>query len=267
MLAFVLAVLLLVPAQKPQPSVARAWSVLKAGVSDTHADKRSKAVFALQIIKRDPAAEEMAEQALKDTATDVRAEAAAVLGKLQARKAIPKLREALNDPEIKVVLSATEALYLLHDPAAYEVYYAILTGKRKTSQGLVQSQLAILKNPHQLEKLAFETGIGFVPFGSMGYEAWKTITHDDSAPVKAQAAERLARDPDSKSGQALVDALYADKWQIRAAAASALAEREDPVLSKDLVPVLEDENDTVRYHAAAAIIELSTAKRRTSHHP
>jgi HEAT repeat protein len=266
MLAFALALFLSVPVQKEQSPATKAWSVLRDGLSDSHSDKRSKAVQSLQIIKHDHEAEVLAEKALVDTAAEVRAEAAAVLGKQQARTALPKLRAALNDPEVKVVLSATEALYNLHDPAAYDVYYAILTGQRKSSQSLVQSQMAILKNPHQLEKLAFETGIGFVPFGSMGYEAWKTITHNGSAPVKAQAAERLAKDPDPKTKQALVDALFADNWQVRAAAATALANRGDAGMSKDLLPALDDTNDTVRYHVAAAIIELSTLKRRVSAH-
>lgn len=110
----------------------------------------------------------MAEVALNDADKDVRSEAATSLGRMNARQARPRLRACLNDNEIQVVLACTNALYLFKDPVAYQVYYALLTGNRKSSQGLPQSQLNTLHDRKQLEKLAFETGIGFVPFGGMG---------------------------------------------------------------------------------------------------
>ena len=206
----------------------------------------------------------MAEEALEDKSADVRAEAATALGHMDARSAIPRLKKVLKDEQdVKVVLSEANALYLLHDPAAYEIYYAVLTGERKSKESLVQSQLDILKNRRQLEKLAFEAGIGFVPYGSMGYEAWKTIMHNDSAAVRADAAEKLARDPDPSSGKALVEACTNSKPIIRAAAADALATRGDPALANALVPLLTDNTSYVRYEAAAALIHLSRSRKRT----
>jgi HEAT repeat protein len=247
-------------------SVDPAWSVLNAGAAHTSADERAKAIHALFLLKGNRRAERMAEQALNDKSADVRAEAATALGRMDARTAIPRLKELLkNEQQIKVVLSDANALYLLHNPAAYEIYYAVLTGERKGQESLVQSQLDILKNRHELEKLAFETGIGFVPYGSMGYEAWKTITHNNSGAVKADAAEKLARDPDPRSGKALVEACTNSKPTIRAAAADALATRGDPRLASALVPLLTDNTSYVRYEAAAALIHLSPAPKRARH--
>ena len=110
-----------------------------------------------------------------------------------------------------------------------------------------------------MEKLAFETGIGFVPFGSMGYQAWKTVTRDDATPVRVAAAAKLANDPDPKSGEALARMCSDKKWQIRAAAADAIAMRGDPSLAQSLVPLLVDDNDIVRCEAAAAVIRLCAA--------
>jgi HEAT repeat protein len=242
------------------PALNKAWSILQAGAQEKAPDKRARAVGALGIAGANARAQAMAEKALTDDNREVRVEAATALGKMRATKAKPALNRALKDKEAAVVLAATNALYQMNDPIAYEVYYAILTGKQKSSQGLIQSQLDILHDRKQMEKLAFETGIGFVPFGSMGYEAWKTITHDDSSAIRALAAERLAKDPDASSGGALIEFCTDKKWQVRAAAVSALAERGDAGLSDPLIPLLEDSNDTVRYETAAALIRLSAAR-------
>jgi HEAT repeat protein len=87
--------------------------------------------------------------------------------------------------------------------------------------------------------------------------------------VRAAAAERLANDPDLKSGRALADACSDKKWRVRVAAVDAIAERGDPVLIDALIPLLEDDNESVRYDAAAAILRLKTrgATRRSRKRP
>jgi HEAT repeat protein len=244
--------------------VDRAWSILKDGIADKDAAKRAKAVHALGLLPKVPVAQGMAEKALADTNKDVRAEAASALGRMRAASSRPKLRLALQDKEAKVVVASANALYQLKDPAAYEVYYALLTGQRKSSSGLVQSQLDTLRDRKELEKLVFETGVGFVPFGGMGYEAWKTITHDDASPIRAMAAERLAMDPDPKSADALIEYCTDKKWQVRVAVVNAIAQRDDPALLDPVVALLEDDNESVRYNAAATVVELSRPQARRS---
>jgi HEAT repeat protein len=238
----------------------RAWIILEQAAADKGADKRAKAAHALGLMPKQKKAEEMLEKALLDSNSHVKVAAAKALGEMGDRSARPKLRHALNDAEIEVVLAATNSLYLLKDPAAYEVYYALLTGARKSSYGLLQSELNVLKDRRSMEKLAFETAVGFVPFGGMGYEAWKTVTKDDTSPVRAAAAERLAKDPDPKSGQALAQSCTDKKATVRLAAVDAVAQRGDPALMDALLPLLEDSNDSVRYDAAAAILRLSTPR-------
>lgn len=238
-------------------AVDRAWSVLRDGLDSNDSLHRTKALHALGFLTKNRKAEEWAEKALTDPNVDVRAEAASALGRMEAFSARPQLRTALNDKEIKVVVAAANSLYGLKDPAAYEVFYALLTGERKSSEGLLQSQLNTLKDRRELEKLMFETGIGFVPFGGMGYQAWKTVTHDDTSPVRAAAAEKLARDPDPKSGGALAKSCADKKWQVRAASADAIATRGDPALLPAVVALLLDENDTVKSEAASSVIRLS----------
>jgi HEAT repeat protein len=240
-------------------AVDQAWSVLQVGVDSKSPVHRMKAIHALGLLVNNHRAQQWAEKALEDPNPDVRVEAANALGRMGAVSARPNLKNELKDKEIKVVLASANSLYLLKDPAAYDVFYALLTGERKSSAGLVQTEVDTLKNRRAMEKLAFETGIGFVPFGSMGYEAWKTVTRDDATPVRVAAAAKLAHDPDSKAGEALANLCEDRKWQIRAASADAIATRGDPSLLQSLVPLLLDANDTVRSEAAGAIIRLFTA--------
>jgi HEAT repeat protein len=238
-------------------SIDRAWSILEEGAGDKSSYKRASAIHALALLIANHRAQEMAEKALGDPSANVRVEAATSLGQMGATSSRGKLRAALSDREVKVVIAATNALYTLKDPIAYDVYYALLTGERKSSNGLLQSELNTLKDRKAAEKLALETGIGFVPFGGMGWEAWKTVTHDDTSPVRAAAAEKLARDPDPKSTEALAQACSDRKWRVRAAAVNAIAKRGDPGMLDSLHPLLFDSNDTVRFDAAAAVVHLS----------
>lgn len=244
--------------ETPRQSVDAAWGILKYGLEDRSYDRRAKAAHALALMQNNARAEEMADKALADPNPDVRASAATALGQMNAKNSIPKLHNALNDTVLKVVIAASNSLYIYKDPAAYEIYYALLTGERK-QPGLVKSQMDTLKDKKQMEKLAFETGIGFIPFGGMGYEAYKTITHDDSSVVRAAAAEKLATDPDSKTTEALAKACSDKQWRVRVAVVEAIAKRGDQQLLFSLTPLLYDNTDDVRFETAAAVIRLSTA--------
>jgi hypothetical protein len=69
----------------------------------------------------------------------------------------------------------------------------VLTGERRAGKGLIKEQLDTLKDKKKMAKMGFEEGIGFIPFAGMGYEAFKTVTKNDSSPVRAAAAKQLAR--------------------------------------------------------------------------
>lgn len=261
MLAILLMLAAPITATADAKPVDNAWSILENGVTNQSSDKRAKGVHALRLLPESEKARQMAEKALSDQNADVRVEAANSLGQMRATRARAKLKETLNDKDVKVVIAAANALYLMKDPAAYDVYYALLTGERKGSAGLVQSELNTLKDRKGLEALAFETGIGFVPFGSMSYQAWKTVTHDGDSPVRAAAAEKLATDPDPMTTRALESSCSDKKWRVRDAVVDAIAKRGDPALLKSVAPLLWDDNDTVMYDAAATVVHLSARSR------
>ena len=261
-----LLVLLLLPAhtgallaQTPQQ---HAWDILRAGANEKSAGKRVKAVRALRLLPGDSQATEMAERALQDRKHEVRAAAATALGLLGSRASIPELKKALTDKDPSVVLTAAHALQILNDPAGYEVYYEVLTGERKSTNGLVTQEMETMEDPKKMAELGIEEGIGFIPFGGIGYSAAKAIAKDGTSPMRAEAARILVNDPDPRIGQALVRAVSDKSWIVRASALLAIAKREDPDLLNAIVPAMSDKNGVVRCTAAAAVIRLTTVAAR-----
>ena len=90
--------------------VDKAWSILEEGVENKSIEKRSIAVHALGIITGNRHAQSLAEKALTDISPEVRLEAADALAAMRASSSKPKLRDALNDKDVKVVIAAANAL-------------------------------------------------------------------------------------------------------------------------------------------------------------
>jgi len=242
----------------------KAWGILRDGIKDKSADRRAQAVRALGLLNRDIQAEEAAIGALKDDKANVRLAAVVALGSMHAEHAKLELEGALEDSEPAVVLAVANSLLLIHDDLGYDIYFAVLTGERRADKGLIKGELDTLKNKKQMAKLGFEEGIGFIPFAGMGYEAFKTVTKNDSSPLRAAAAKQLAHDADPATTKALVAATTDKKWQVRAAALEAIAQRDDRSVLHEIAPALEDEKDVVRFTAAACVAHLSALPTRNS---
>lgn len=242
----------------PQTPREQAWSMLHEGLTNSSMDKRRKAVSELGLLPDDGQAVDAALTALKDTKPEVRTAAAQALGEMSAKSAKRELLAVLRDRDPGVILTAAHALIVLGDDRGYEVFYAVLTGQQKSGGSLLEQQKKLLNDPKKLAGLGFQAGLGFVPFGSLSYSAFKLITKDDTSPVLAAAALTLAKDPDPKSGEALATAaLEQKKWLVRAAAFDAIAKRGEPSLKGTAVSGMEDAQWQVQYAAAAAVIRLS----------
>ena len=239
----------------------KAWSVLYAGLSDSSYEKRTTAMQVLGLLPGDPKAEEAALKGLGDQRPEVRAAAAKALGDMKAKNATPKLMDMYNDKDPGVIMAAGKSLINLGDNRGYNVYYAILTGERKSGTSLMDEQKKMLNDPKKMAQFGFEQGIGFIPFAGLGYGAFKMVTKDNTSPVLAAAAFTLARDPDPKSGQALADTAANNKsWIVRAAALNAMALRGETSLLPAAETQLDDPKDEVQYSAAAAVIRLTDLK-------
>lgn len=248
------------------PPLEKAWNILGSGAAEKGALKRADAVKALGLLPHDGRARAMAEKALADDNSDVRAAAAAALGEMHSSESVPKLTRALSDPDPVVVLAAAHSLLSMQDQKAYDVYYAVLTGQRKGGRGLIAEQRAMLDDPKKLTELGVETGLGFVPFGGLGVSAYKLVSKNGSDEARAAAAQVLAKDPDPESRTALIEAISDRSYVVRIAALKALASRDDPRLLTQIAPSMDDQKDAVQYTAAAAVIRLGemSSPRRAS---
>jgi HEAT repeat protein len=240
----------------------QAWEVLRSGAGQKNSGKRVQAVRALRLLSGDSEATEMAETALRDRNPEVRTAAASALGLMGAKAAIPALKEALLDKKPAVMLAATHSLQLLNDPAGDQVYYELLTGERRPAEGLIAQQMDTLKDKKKMAELGFEEGIGFVPYGDIGFSAAKAIKKDNASPVRAAAARSLIRDSDPRVSKALVQATSDKSWIVRASALLAIAKRENGDLLAAIIPAMSDKNQAVRFTAAAAVIRLTTVAAR-----
>lgn len=240
----------------------KAWDMLQTAVAGKRTAERAEGVRALGLLPNNERARQVAEDSLQDRTPEVRAAAATALGQMHASASIPKLKEVLADRKISVVMAAAQSLReLKDDTAAYNIYFDLLTGERKSGDGLIAQQIDTLHNPKELAKIGFAEGIGFVPFAGMGWDAWRTMHKKDPNPVRAIAATYLAHDPDPASARALVRATRDKNWVVRAAAVQALAQRDDPSLLPKVQHSMSDRNSKVRYSAAAAVIRLSSMEK------
>lgn len=245
------------PPGLPDNPEAEAWTVLQTAAKGAKVSNRADAVRVFGLIPGNKRALQMAEKALADHQPEVREAAAQALEGMRAKGSIPKLRKALADTEPAVVLAAAHALETMHDDSAYEIYYEVLTGQRKTSKGMIASQAATFKDPKKLAMLGFEEGIGFVPFVGIGWGAYRRLSKSDASQVRAAAAKILTRDPDPESGKALADAASHDKnWVVRAAALESIAKRGEPSLLQAAELDMADDKDAVKCTAAAATLHL-----------
>jgi len=264
MKASVLAILLLaatLPVYSQTSPASRAWSLLQAGVAEKSHEKRSQAAGALALLPGNLKARQMAEAALKDSNSGVRIAAAQALGEMDAKQSAAALKAALDDSDAGVVLAAAGALLALKDPAAYDVYYEILTGTRKAKGSMFGEGMKTLHDPKKMALLGFEEGIGFVPFGGVSWGAFKFLSKDDVSPVRATAAAALTKDPDAEAGDALSKAATDSKWLVQVAALRALANRGDAKHLDAAAAAMSAENSHVQYTAAAAVIRLSGTRR------
>lgn len=236
----------------------KAWDMLQTAAFAKKTADRSNGIRALGLLPNDVHARELAESGLRDPNPEVRAAAATALGQMHATESVPKLERALSDKKVKVIMAAAQSLRELKDyKSAYAIYYDLLTGERKTGDGLIAQQINTLKDPKELATIGISEGIGYIPFAGIPWDAYRTLRKKDPNPVRAVAATFLANDPDPATSRALLKATQDKDWIVRAAAMEAIAKRGDASLLPQIEPRLADKNPKVRYSTAAAIIRLS----------
>lgn len=235
---------------------ASAWKLLDDAAREENGKKRAKMIHSLGVLGTEPKAVELAEAGLEDHVPEVRTAAARVLGEMGSTKSVPKLVAALADKKISVALAAAHSLVVFKNSAGYEVYYQVITGKKK-SGGMIEREWDELKDPKKAADLAFEQGIAFAPFAGGAFEAVRLLTKKDRSPIRASAATELAGDPNPRSAAALTQAVRDKNWIVRVAALRAIARRGDHESLDAAEAATQDTRDEVRFAAAAAVIQLT----------
>jgi HEAT repeat protein len=249
-----------------------AWDVLKQGIADSDEQHRKSAITAAGTLGSMSEGVKLVAGGLKDKDTSVRQTAAATLGEMDSKDAIPYLRAALDDSP-QVIFTAAQALWKLGDTSSREIFQEVLEGERKDGPGKMHTMLHNAKKkltPGQLALMGVSEASGLLGPAGMGIEAvqealkeMKGSNKDAAVPGRAVAASILAKDPDPYALTLLEWSIGDGNWAVRLAVAKGLGERGNHESIPKLTPLLNDDRHAVRYMAAASIIKLE-AKNATA---
>ena len=253
--------------QKVETPVERAWRTLTDGVNAKKFSDRIIALKAMAELGSNAKGVRLLAGVLKDKDPDVRAQAAATLGAMKSRAALPALRAALNDEAPQVSFAAAKSLWQLGDNAGRRVLLDVLQGDKGTKDGFMASHKREakrqLEDKKSLVAMGAEKGAGELlpgPLG-MGVGLAKQQFAGGTDPARADSADLLSRRPDKATMLALKAALMDRDWSVRAAAAVALGRLARPGTQQWLEYALDDGKAAVRDAAAVGILRMSA--RRT----
>jgi HEAT repeat protein len=255
------------PAEHPHP-----WQILTSGATDHNSMRRAEAIAALGTMPPSPRVLHLVENALEDKDSSIRQLAAINLGQMRARRSIPRLKKALNDPSPEVSFAAAKSLWNMGDHSGRDVFIRILSGEKSSSSGVIKDEVeATKKKFDDKRKLAIigATEAASSLFGPAGWglKIVEEITRDRSASARAMSAMLLSHDTSLDGLRELQDALSDKNWIVRAAAAQALGASRHRDQIQYLRPLLDDDKPAVRFMAAASILRLSSKGKAAAAEP
>jgi HEAT repeat protein len=255
------------PPERPHP-----WQILTSGATDHNSMRRAEAIAALGTMAPSPSVLHLVENALDDKDSSIRQLAAMNLGQMRARRSIPRLKKALNDPSPEVSFAAAKSLWNLGDYSGRDVFIRILSGEKSSSPGLIKDEVeATKKKFDDKRKLAIigATEAASSLFGPAGWgiKIMEEVTRDRSASARAMSAILLSHDASLDGLRELQDALSDKNWIVRAAAAQALGASRHRDQIQYLRPLLDDDKPAVRFMAAASILRLSSKGKAAAAEP
>ncbi|HEY6939208.1 MAG TPA: HEAT repeat domain-containing protein [Terriglobales bacterium] len=256
--------------QKVETPTERAWRILTDGVNAKKYSDRIIALKAMADLGPNLKGVHLVSEVLKDRDPDLRAQAAATLGAMKSRAALPALRVALNDEAPQVSFSAAKSLWQLGDNAGRRVLLDVLQGDKGTKDGFVASHKREAKRELQDKKalvaMGAEKSAGeFLPGPlGMGVGLAKQQLASGTDPARADSADLLSRRPDKATMLALKAALMDRDWSVRAAAAVALGRLARPGTQQWLEYALDDGKAAVRDAAAVGILRMSARRSGAS---
>jgi HEAT repeat protein len=179
---------------------------------------------------------------------------------MNSKASLPKIKALISHSDAKTVVAIAAVLKKFKDPEGYEIYYQLLTGKRKGGGSIYDG----IKDRKSLEKMGVETAIGFAPFGGAATGAYDYFKQNGSShsELSVTAVSALADDPDPVAEKALVQASFGGKEVVQVTALRALAKRGDPTVVKDIEPAMCSDKSMISYTAAATILHLQNLRAK-----
>ncbi|HSM78031.1 MAG TPA: HEAT repeat domain-containing protein [Bryobacteraceae bacterium] len=241
----------------------QAWTQIHEGVASTKWLTRQQAAASLSATAPSGEPVRLLISLLEDRTPDVRQTAAAALGQLKARAALPALKKAMDDEDPGVAFFAVRALWDMGDLSGREDLEEILGKERAPAvggvQGAVRSMKKKMENPKEVALMGARIASGFVlgPFG-IGVTASMELLKDSGAAARAVSAEMLAEHCTAESRKVLEARLAAESSEaVKTAIARALGSCNDPASIPMLAAYLNDSRDSIRLMSAASIVRLS----------
>lgn len=198
-----------------------------------------------------------------------RLEAAADLGIMQSRIAVPVLIETVKDPVEDVRLAAVRALGQMNESSGLRTLLdEIEKGEYWTGSNIVEAligmgygiapeivrKLEATRNPDA--RLLYMQVCGLLQI-SEALGSIRLLLRDHDEETRISAAQALGRIGDVSVAESLIIALDDESWAVRAQAAKSLGKLGDRQAVKKLTQVLSDENWWVRHNAASALYQLA----------
>ena len=233
--------------------------------------RRAEAIAAVGTMAPSPRVLHLVENALDDKDSSIRQLAAMNLGQMRARRSIPRLKKALNDPSPEVSFAAAKSLWNMGDHSGRDVFIRILSGEKSSSPGLIKDEVeATKKKFDDKRKLAIigATEAASSLFGPAGWglKIVEEITRERLEMLGASFI-LLSHDTSLDGLRELQDALSDKNWIVRAAAAQALGASRHRDQIQYLRPLLDDDKPAVRFMAAASILRLSSKGKAAAAEP
>lgn len=203
-----------------------------------------------------------------------RAQAAALLGRLRVRRAVPPLVGLLTDRSEDVRTVAARSLAAIGDERAVPALAETLGDPSRWTLSLVAENLMLMGPNAVAPLLEFIRGddhnvrvaavqiLGEIRDPSATPAICGVLRDDASLDLRARAAASLGQlgGPDAEA--ALLEALEDKDWQVRAQAAKALGILGDAAVAPALSKAMPDHNWWVRTNCAEALANLGAAGTR-----